>query len=353
MGPARPDLMRWLEAGVRAPSAENKHHVRFRIGIDAVDLSTTDLATWEAQPHRRLLALLACGAMIENIELRSGADGWRMQAELLPEAARPDLIARLRWEVAAPVVNPLAAGIAGRHTNRRFFRRRRLPPQTLAALTAAATAVPGAGVVWLNDAASRRVGLRALRIAESERFRGHRLHAELFGAVRFEHGWHGTLDEWLAPAALEVERPMRAAFAALRHWKVMRWAGVLGTPTVLGLRAGYLPAASAPHLGLIHAHASSPAQTALAAGRAFQRLWLQATLEGLALQPMAAPTALARQRSGDGWVRPAVQAHLQQLLAQLMGGRGGEACLMFRLGEAAPPTATAGRLPAEAYVEHG
>ena len=341
-----------LEAGLRAPSAENKHYLRFRVGADAVELWTTDADTWAEQPHRRLLAFLSYGAVVENIDLCSAAAGWRLQAELLPDPARPAApVARLRWTAAVPVLDPLVAAISTRHTNRRFYRRQRLLPETLTALAAAAAAVPGAGVAWLDDAASRRLGLQAMRIAEAERFRGRRLHAELFGAVRFEHGWQGGLDEWLAPAALEVEPPMRAAFAALRHRRVMRLAQALGGPTLLGLRAGYLPAASAPHLGMIHADAATSALATLAAGRAFQRLWLQAALAGVALQPMAAATALARQRPGDGWVRPAVQARLRRLLAQLMAERGGEPFMLFRIGKASAPTATAGRRAVEEFVD--
>ena len=351
MGPAPDVLEGLLAAGLRAPSAENKHHLRFGVGAEAVELRTTDLDTWAEQPHRRLLALLSYGAVLENIDLCSNAAGWRMQADLLPDPACRATIARLRWTAAVPVLDPLAAAIETRRTNRRFYRRQRLLPETLAALTAAAGVVPGAGVAWLDEPGMRRLGLHAVRIAEAERFRGDRLHAELFGAIRFEQGWRLGLDEWLAPAALEVERPMQAAFAALRHRPVMRLARMLGAPVLLGLRAGYLPAASAPHLGLIHAQAGSPALATLAAGRAFQRLWLQAALAGVALQPLAAATALACQVPGNGWVRPAVRARLQEVLGRLLADCPGKPFLMFRLGKAAPPTVTSGRRRIEDYID--
>lgn len=58
--------------------------------------------------------------------------------------------------------------------------------------------------------------------------------------------------------------------------------------------SGYLPAALAPHIGLVLAeegHGNVPA-AALNAGRTMERVWLAAQAQGLALQPMAAATVL-------------------------------------------------------------
>ena len=92
---------------------------------------------------------------------------------------------------------------------------------------------------------------------------------------------------------------MRAPCAALRYWPVMRGMSWLGAHHALGLRAGYLPAALSPHIGLVLAEEGDgdvPA-AALNAGRAMQRVWLAAQAQGLALPPMAAATACcARKR---------------------------------------------------------
>ena len=349
----RPDdatLRTVLAAGILAPSAENKHHLLFRLVEGAVELLTTDQGSWAARPHRRLLCLMALGAVIENVALESRAAGLELAADTRGEASRPELVARLTWLPTRAPPDPLRERLASRHTNRRFFARKVCAPATLERLAAAAAAVDGCSVTWLATASQRRLALRAIRIAETERFRRPALHDELFGAVRFELGWKQPSEEWLAPAALEVEPPMRLPFAAMRRWPLMQAANLVGAHHAFGLRAGYLPSAGAPHLGLIVATGPEAWARDLAAGRAFQRLWLAADAHGLALQPMAAATALARQVPGGGWVSQRAQDDIRQALDQLTPGPDAEPCMFFRLGRAAPPSARALRRPVEAYI---
>jgi nitroreductase len=343
-------LHRILDAGIRAPSAENKHDLRFQSVGESVRLLATDQASWAAQPHRQFLALMSFGAVVENIRLRSAELGHDVTVEWLPEANRPDIVADFRWAPTAAPPDPLCRAIELRHTNRRFYRRATLPAETLARLSAAVDAVPGAGLLWLDDAHRRGLALTAIRVAETERFRRRALHAELFGAVRFEIGWQRSSDEWLPPAALQIEAPMRLPFAALRHWPLMRALDGFGAHHALGLRAGYLPCALAPHIGLILAKAQREDLGNLKAGRALQRVWLAAAAEGLALQPMAAATALSVQNSGTGWVSAAVKLRLQQLLGSLCEGQEAQPYMLFRLGRADAPTAVTGRLPLAQYL---
>jgi len=354
MRPPLDALRRILEAGLLAPSAENKHYLEFKCDGDSVDLMATDRASWAAQPHRQMLALLSYGAVVENLALRSAELGYALSVEWAGDLLASGRVARLRWCVSAATADPLGHAIEGRHTNRRFYRgfyrRGALPVATLTRLSAAAHAVPGARLLWLADAADRRAALRAIRLAETERFRRRALHDELFGAVRFDLGWKQTADEWLPPGALEVEPPMRAGFALLRHWRAMRAASWLGLHHALGLRAGYLPCSLAPHLGLVLAESSHETLANLQAGSAFQRVWLAATAEGLALQPMAAVTALLRQTPGGGWVDAGVQAQLARLVQPFCRSAGERPYLLFRLGQADPPSVTATRLPLHHYL---
>jgi hypothetical protein len=351
MQPDPDQLRRILLAGLRAPSAENKHYLRFQACSDSVQLLATDCASWAERPHRQMLALLSYGAVIENMALRSAQLGHALSALMLPDRGRPDLIADLRWTPTAALPDPLCDAIEARHTNRRFYRRTRLPAQALTAMAAAAEAIPGARLLWLDDRISRPRALQAIRIAETERFRRRELHRELFGAVRFELGWQRTADECLAPAALEVEPPMRLPFALLRHWPLMRAAGWFGAHLALGLRAGYLPCALAPHIGLLLAGAHDEVLATLHAGRAFERLWLQAAADGLALQPMASATALLHQRPGNGWVDAEVRSRLEQLLQALCRGIDGQPFVLFRVGHAEAPSVVGGRRPLEHYFD--
>ena len=65
--PALQRLRDILQSGLQAPSAENRHYLRFEIAGDRVKLLSTDTPTWSDQPHRRMLALLSYGAVVENM----------------------------------------------------------------------------------------------------------------------------------------------------------------------------------------------------------------------------------------------------------------------------------------------
>jgi hypothetical protein len=119
---------------------------------------------------------------------------------------------------------------------------------------------------------------------------------------------------------------------------------------VLGFRAGYLPCALTPHIGLVLGRDLHDDLAQLQAGRAFERVWLAAAAENLALQPMAAATVLVRQRPGNGWVSAGVKARLERLLDELCPGANGQPYMLFRLGAAEAPSAVSGRRPLGHYI---
>jgi hypothetical protein len=125
----------------------------------------------------------------------------------------------------------------------------------------------------------------------------------------------------------------------------------IGVHHMLGLRAAALPCRLAPHLALVVCDAPDASLAALGGGRALQRMWLAATAEGLALQPVAAAIALSRQRAGNGWVSPRTRDRLVELLGHLTGGRHESACMLVRIGRARAPSMVTGRPPIEHFLD--
>jgi hypothetical protein len=344
-----PDVLHGiLRAGISAPSAENKHYLRFAIAADDVTLISTDTDTWWAQAHRRMLDLMACGAVVENMSLQAASAGLTQSTMWLNDPARAARLAQCRWRPGPAQSDDLAKAIVDRHTNRRFYHGT-VAAAVLDRIESAAAAIPGARLLWLVDR-QRMTALHAIRIAETERFRRKALHRELFSAVRFEQGWHSSVDEGLPPGALAIEPAMRAPFAALRHWPLMRTLSAFGTHYLLGLRAAYLPCSLSPALGLILMSTQDSAMIAADAGRALERAWLATTREGLAFQPMAAATVLTRQQPGDGWVSPQVQQDIRHALDELTTGRADDAFMFFRIGMAPAPEVRAARPPLTGFM---
>ena len=345
MTPTLEQLRAIAQAGVLAPSADNRHVFQIEIGDAWLRLWPTPEFASCNERHRRVLGLISLGAVTENMRLQAGAMGWL--AEVSWKSGAGDPIAELRLRPASDAAGEdLAPAIPLRQTNRKMYKGPALGRSEEAELGRAVGAVPGVELHWPRGAARREV-LGMIWRAESERFLRPRLHEELFSSIRFDADWRTSTDESLAPGSLEVEAPMRPMFKALRHWPLMRGLNWIGSHRMLGLRAGWLPCWQAPALGVLSVPADA-LEAAPQVGAAFQRLWLRATLQGLALQPMASPAVLGLQSDEDQGASPALRARLAAGWARVVPGR--VPLMLFRLGRAPRAEVVSGRRRLEDYL---
>ena len=330
-----------IEAGILAPSADNRHLLRFEIAEGGIRLWGSD--EFEAAPfHRRVLSLISLGAVVENMVLRGARLGLRAEVTWRePGAASTAPLAAFRLSNVEPHASGLEAAIPARQTNRRVvFRGPALPAAEQRRMDEHVRGVGGVRLLWLDTPALRHQALRLVTLAESERFRSQPLHEDLFGSIRFDVGWRRTATEGLPPGALEIEPPMRPLFKGLRHWGWMRLLAAVGVHRIIGMRAAYVPCRTAPHVcALVTGLDLEPG--ALAAGRALERVWLRATQLGLAFQPLAASALLALEGYRD--VDVAIRDRLADTWRGI--GRGALPLMVFRMGFAAPASIQAGRPP--------
>ncbi|MCV2355476.1 hypothetical protein LNV09_15100 [Paucibacter sp. B2R-40] len=316
--------------GVMAPSADNKLEYFFEfIGSSATicirpgsDFSPT------LPRHKRVLSLLAFGAIVENMLLRATELGFVGESSWLP-CDDLSIIARVCFSKNIEISpDPLATAIPFRQTNRQIFFRGAPTSMQKDLLAAEVQKHAGTRLLWL-EGDKRWRALKLIWLAESERFCSIRLHEELFSTIRFDLGWKDTCDQGLPPAALEVESVMRPMFKAIRHWPLMRCLSAVGVHRLLGLRAGFLPAWQAPALGIVLT--SLPIEEgAVAAGRSFERLWLRATIDRLVLQPMAASAVLSLQEDTDLYSSKKCRNSLRSEWADLFPGEW--PAMVFRMG---------------------
>jgi hypothetical protein len=321
-----------LRAGIAAPSADNSQPWRFAWHDDELDIHIDVDRSGRVSDTRYVLSDLAAGACLENMLVRGRSLGYVATLETFPQHDDELWVARIHWRDApdGDRQEPLASAIDQRHTDRRFPWSGSVSPDTRAHMDSQARQIPGPRL-WWPQASEKKVALRIIRQAEALRFRSPTLHAELFSSIRFATGWHTTCEEGLAPATLAVEAPLRPIFQSLRRPAVMAALNRLGAATMLGWRSAWLPIRLSPGLCLIVIPSTARADV-VAGGRALQRVWLQATLEGLSVQPYAAAGVL-----GLGFVpvEPAFRQSLSHLGAALGELCGPEYGLVFlRLGHA-------------------
>ena len=336
-----------LRAGITAPSADNSQPWRFTwSGDDELALRIDPARSGRVSDIRYILSDLAAGACLENMLVRARALGYAADVQTFPRDDDALGVARIRWRrdpEGQP--EPLAAAIEQRHTDRSFPWRGPITGEAQARLDAQARSIPGAQLWWPQSSSDRSAALRVIRQAETLRFRSPTLHAELFSSIRFAAGWRDACEEGLAPATLAVEPPMRPVFKAMRRPVVMRTLNRLGAASMLGWRSAWLPIRLSPGLCLL-VIPSTARFDVLAGGRALQRVWLQATLDGLSVQPYAAAGVLSL---GFVPVEPAFQPVLSDLASALSDLCGpGRGLVFLRLGHArsAPRQRSGRRAPA-------
>jgi hypothetical protein len=320
-----------LRAGIAAPSADNSQPWRFAWSGDDLDLRIDGERSGHVSDTRFVLSDLAAGACLENMIVRGRSMGYSSELQVFPQQEDELWVARVHWrrDAERDASEPLAAAIDQRHTDRRFPWRGPITTDVQTRLNAQAERISGQRLWWPRTSHERNAALNLIRQAETLRFRSTTLHAELFSSIRFSAGWHGTCEERLAPATLAVEAPMRPIFQAMRRPAVMTMFNRLGAALVLGWRSAWLPIRLSPGLCLV----VIPSRTrldVLAGGRALERVWLQATQDGLSVQPYAAAGVL-----GLGFVpiEAAFQPALSQLRSALTNLCGaGQGLVFLRLG---------------------
>ncbi|MEO8779063.1 MAG: hypothetical protein ABI389_10390 [Rhodanobacter sp.] len=320
-----------LCAGIAAPSADNSQPWRFAWSGDDLDLRIDANRSGHVSDTRYVLSDLAAGACLENMIIHARSLGYAADVQTFPSDDDELWVARTRWrlEPQAGQAEPLAAAIEQRHTDRSFPWRGPISADTQAGLSAHAALIPGQRLYWPSTPRARKAALSVIRQAETLRFKSPTLHSELFSSIRFAVGWHSTCEEGLAPRALAVEPPMRPLFQALRRPALMSMLNRFGTASVLGWRSAWLPIRLSPGLCLLVIPTTTRSDV-LAGGRALQRVWLQATLAGLSVQPYAAPGVLSL---GFVPVEPAFEQSISRMgsaLSELCGS--GHGLVFLRLG---------------------
>jgi nitroreductase len=270
-----------LRAATLAPSMHNTQPWRFRVvrADQAIELYADPSRMLKyGDPDGRAVHI-ACGAALFNLRLAAAVAGREIVVRLLPDPGRPQLLAALR--LAGPcrprqADTELHAAIAARHTNRRPFSNRPVPPGVLAELAQAAS-TEGATLHLPGHAETARL-LHLVSDAERDLLADPAYRAELArwaGGNRDRDGIPGSA---LGPRDPAGQTPVRD-FTPDRH-----------TPL------GYAWFEESPQLAVLST-TSGTRKDWLCAGQALQRVLLTATAHGIVAAPLTQPL-----ETPDAWL---------------------------------------------------
>jgi nitroreductase len=287
-----------LDAAVLAPSMHNTQPWRFRVlpEAEAIELLTDQARELRYSDPGGRATHIACGAALFNMRLAASVAGRQPVVMLLPDPGQPLLLATIR--LAGPCRAPQAerdlhAAIAARHTNRRPFSRRPVPPGVLAELTDAARLE---GAILHMPGHDETLRLLALtQEAERAQTADPAYRAELARWAGGARDREGMPDNVLGSRSPEGPTPVRD-FAPGRH----------GAPS-------YEWFEETPQLAMLSMRSGGRADW-LRAGQALQRMLLTATSRGISASPLTQPL-----ETDDAWMvrDPRSQSEQPQMILRI------------------------------------
>jgi nitroreductase len=343
-------------AAIKAPSPDNNQPWRF---VSVGDRLEIYLDPRRALPSdvNSMFDLLGIGAAIENVVIAGRQLGFRSEVDYAGSRRDADgrlLAATMRFRIGSDP-DPLHEQLASRCTNRRLYSTQSIERAVIERIAEEAREFPDAQLDWVAD--RRGICAFAPLIATSDRFRFEYepFHRELYRQLRFTVKEAETTRDGLDVRTLELPPGAAAVVHWLRRWPRMKVINRLGLGRLLTFPS-WVSVRKSGALGILSLPDAS-AERFLRGGRAFQRIWLTAQSEGLALQPLGSlPIFIAQMEQLDGRNLHAGHQRLAKRLAgwlrQLVPATDGRTLLMiFRVGYAKPPQVRSLRRPGEDVFE--
>ncbi len=342
-------VARIIEAGWWAPTPDNWQSWRFRWTGECIEIF------WDFETGTSFLdvehgvAYLSIGGAVTNMEIVANAEGYDLRVDLRSEAYSNRPTARVFLEPASKKSSSLAAVIPERCTNRRPYARTRLAPEMVERLEGLEGIGHKARLCMLFERDEiEDIGAMA---GEFDQFFLHnsKIHDVIFRWIRWTREEVFRTRDGLPLRSLELNSIDRLGLRVLRKWPRAKVLARLGVGRRLASRAVKLYASSGA-FGVISLPEMS-ADAAFEAGRLLEKIWLMAAEKRLAFQPIAGPALLImrnRLQGGAGmdarlrdW---AIEAE-RNLRSLCRLEEETLPVLLFRVGEAAPPSARALRRP--------
>lgn len=351
-------VRRLVAAATSAPSGGNSQPWRWIWSERCLHVLLDTRHSRSLLDFQSLASVAAIGAAAETLVLAAHQDGLGVRVSVFPDPAQPVLAATFNFcergaagDEAADA-DTLASAIHQRVTNRQGATRSRLGDDALLALEASLSRIAGARLHWLGDDDGLDEVGRLLGAGDRLLFLDRRLHQELLTEIAFEDS---TSARGIPIATLELSPPDRAGLEVARSWPALELVKSWGGGANLEKMSRKAVAAASAFAVLTMP--SSSRASYFAGGRAFQRLWLTATMLHVGLQPMTALSYLfARLHHGGGEELEPQTLHgllaLWPRWSRLFGLSGGEAeVLAFRLIAAGPPAARSPRCAVDDVLE--
>lgn len=336
---AREDVERILKLAAHAPSGDNSQPWRFEVRGDAVDLYNVPGKDYSPYNFKERGSLFANGALIENIVIAASASGYAVLVALFPDRTKADQVARLTFKKDGASVDPLAAQIEARTTNRKPYKKSPLLPEHRGALLNAARAADFGEMRFVDDPARIMRFSETVSLSDRLIFEEKSIHDAIFASLRWTRKEEGR---GMFVKTMELPPPVQLLLRALKNWSVLAFLNHVRISRIIAAQSARGYAASSA-IGMVVMPGNTD-ESYVKAGRLFERVWLTAARLGVSIQPVTALAYLAeRVAAGDAGdlssSHTAEISRAQHEIVSLFGDPQGTVAMMFRVGYGKAPTA--------------
>lgn len=336
-----------------APSGGNAQPWRFYAEPSRLWLTVDRARAHNLLSVGRRPVYLAMGAALENLHIAAAAHGSTVRAEMFPRRDDRDVVAVLSpgpgsGSAAAPD-QALIDALPRRCTNRKLGTGEPLAAADEARLGAVAVD-RGARLELVQGPVA--LGAVATLVGEADRVRClcGPLHREMVAELRWSADEAAARCDGIDVATLELSEAELAGLRMISRPEVAAFLRVQdrGRALAAGRSQALIETSSA--VGLVSVASDDPAGW-VAAGRAMQRVWLEATLLGLGVQPIGTVLYMLHMLdapAGSVFLpgeRAALVAQKARLATLFPHSRGRVAAMMFRLVRAPQPAVRSHRRP--------
>ncbi|MCQ8105135.1 hypothetical protein NP590_13550 [Methylomonas sp. SURF-2] len=331
-----------LEAAVQAPSGDNVQPWRFEVSDDfcRIDLYNRPELDDSYYNYQQVASYIAHGALIENIVIASGHLGCTVKINLFPDQNNANLVATIELGAAKPVDNSLYAAIFARETNRLHYQNNLLLVEDLQKFVEAIKPIEGVSAYFANDRKTIKKLAKVLTLNDRLVFERKDIHGFLFSKIRWNKKQILETRDGMPVGVLGLNTFERLFFPFLRFWWFVNFANYMGLSHIIGVKCWY----NCQNVSLIGQLVVKNADCYgfIQAGRAMQRVWLEAARQGLGFQPIVGLPLLIYRAKVNALDKFSEKHRCQidraqKKLADLLGMDKSETLIVgFRIGSSRP-----------------
>ncbi len=331
-----------LRYGVMAPSIDNCQPWRFVVkNGNVLDIFLDKHRAEFFGDYAYTASYATIGALVENITIAAAQMNTQAHVECFPVDGSDEPVARITFSSADIAPGPLFSAIEKRCTNRRPYLKKKIPSEVLQGLERTVSAP--FRLILVEDPEDMKSLAKLSASIDKIIFEHRLLHENLFRWMRWDKEVWLKTGDGMGDAVLELPFIDRLLFRMISSWPLLNFLNNFGISRIIAAKnSGLLLKSSA--LGLLIMQGPADRALYFQGGRFLERLWLQATRDGLAFQPYGGlPFLLTRLKlaGGEGFSSEQVTSldKVEKALQTLSGMQTEDTLLMlFRIGFAPPPT---------------